>query len=45
MQANETVDGVEAQPGLKKGKVKKKQTGKTVNRQKDIRCFLRNKES
>ena len=45
LQANETVDGVEAQPGLKKGKVKKKQTGKTVNRQKDIRCFLRNKES
>ena len=45
LQANETVDGVEAQPGLKKGKVKKKQTGKTVNRQKGIRCFLRNKES
>ena len=45
MQANETVDGVEAQRGLKKGKVKKKQTGKTVNRQKDICCFLRNKES
>ena len=39
LQANETVDGVEAQRGLKKGKVKKKQTGKTVNSEKNIRCF------
>ena len=39
LQANGTVDGVEAQPGLKKAKVKKKQTGKTVNIQKDIRRF------
>ena len=43
LQANETIDGVEAQPVSKKAKVKRKQTDKTVNRQKDI--FLRNKES
>ena len=41
MQANETVDGVEAQPVSKKAKVKRKETGKTVNRQKDIHHFLK----
>ena len=41
LQANETVDGVEAQPVSKKAKVKRKETGKTVNRQKDIHHFLK----
>ena len=46
LQANETIDGVEAQSVPKKAKVKRKQTDKTVNRQKGIRhFFLRNKES
>ena len=40
-QANETIDGVEAQPVLKKAKVKRKQTDKTVNRQKDIHHFFK----
>ena len=39
LQANETTDGVEAQPVSKKAKVKRKQTDKTVNRQKDIGHF------
>ena len=43
LQVNEMIDGVEILPVLKKTKVKRKQTDKTVNRQKDI--FLRNKES
>ena len=43
LQANEMIDGVETLLVLKKAKVKRKQTDKTVNRQKDI--FLRNKES
>ena len=41
LQANETVDGVEAQPISKKAKVNRKQTDKTVNRQKDIRHFFK----
>ena len=45
LQENQTIDGVEAQPVSKKAKVKRKQTDKTVNRQKDIRHFLRDKES
>ena len=45
LQENQTIDGVEAQPVSKKAKVKRKQTYKTVNRQKDIRHFLRDKES
>ena len=40
LQANETIDCVEAQPVSKKAKVKRKLTYKTVNRQKDIRHFL-----
>ena len=36
LQANETTDGVEAQPVSKKAKMKRKQTDKTVNRQNDI---------
>ena len=39
LQANETTDGVEAQPASKKAKVKRKQTDKTVNIQKDIGHF------
>ena len=48
LQANETIDGVEAHPVSKKAKVKKKQkqSNKTVNRQKKTYViFLRNKES
>ena len=45
LQANETIDGAEAQPVSKKATVKRKQTNKIVNRQKDICHFLRNKES
>ena len=41
LQANETIDGVETQPVPKKAKVKRKQTDKTVNRQKDIRHFFK----
>ena len=41
LQANETIDGVEAQPISKKAKVNRKQTDKTVNRQKDIRHFFK----
>ena len=41
LQANETIDGVEAQPVSKKAKVNRKQTDKTVNRQKDIRHFFK----
>ena len=33
--------GFEAQPVLEKAKVKRKQTNKTVNRQKDIRHFFK----
>ena len=44
LQANETIDGVKAQPVSEKVKVKRKQTDKTVDRQKDIRHFLRSKE-
>ena len=45
LQPIETIDGAEAQPVLKNAKVKRKQINKTVNRQKYIRRFLRNKES
>ena len=38
-QANETIDGVEAQSVSKKAKVKRKQIDKTVNRQKDTPFF------
>ena len=41
LQANETIDGVEAQPVSKKDKVRRKQTDKAVNRQKDIRHFCK----
>ena len=41
LQANETIDSVEAQPVSKKAKVKRKQTDKTVNRQKDIRDLFK----
>ena len=41
LQANETIDGVEAQPVSKKAKVRRKQTDKAVNRQKDIRHFCK----
>ena len=41
LQPIETIDGVEAQPVLKNAKVKRKQTSKTVNRQKDIRRFFK----
>ena len=44
LQANETIDGVKVQPVSEKVKVKRKQTDKTVDRQKDIRHFLRSKE-
>ena len=44
MQANETIDGAEAQPVSKKAKVKRKQADKTVNRQKDIRHFFKKQE-
>ena len=44
MQANEAIDGVKAQPVLKKAKVKRKQADKTVNRQKDIRHFFKKQE-
>ena len=40
-QANEMIDGVEAQSILKKAKVKRKQTHKTINRQKDIHHFFK----
>ena len=39
LQANEMIDYVKAQPVSKKGKVKRKQTDKTVNRQKDMPFF------
>ena len=42
LQPIETIDGVEAQPVLKNAKVKRKQTNKTVNRQKEIRIFFKN---
>ena len=49
LRANETIDGVETHPVSKKAKVKKKtkkQSNKTVNRQKKTYViFLRNKES
>ena len=41
LQANETIDGVEAESVSKKAKVKRKQTDKTVKRQKDIRHFFK----
>ena len=41
LQANETIDGVEAQPVSKKAKVQRKQTDKTVKRQKDIHHFFK----
>ena len=41
LQANETIDGAEAQPISKKAKVRRKQTDKAVNRQKDIRHFCK----
>ena len=40
LQGNETIDRAEAQPVSKKAKVKRKQTNKTVNRQKDMRHFF-----
>ena len=40
LQANETIDGVRAQPVSEKVKVKRKQTNKAVHRQKDIRHFF-----
>ena len=40
-QADKTIAGVEAQPVSKKVKVKRKQTDRTVKRQKDIRHFCR----
>ena len=41
LQANETIDGAEAQSVSKKAKVKRKQTDKTINRQKDIHHFFK----
>ena len=41
LQANETIDGVEAQSVSKKAKVKRKETNMTVNRLKDIRHFFK----
>ena len=41
LKANETIDGVKAQSVSKKTKVKRKQTDKTINRQKDIHHFLK----
>ena len=40
LQANETIDGVDAQPASKKAKMKRKQTIKTVNRQKRYTPFF-----
>ena len=42
LKANETIDGAEAQPVSQNAKVKRKQTDKKVNRQKDIRHFFKN---
>ena len=41
LQANETIDGVEAQPVSKKAKVKRKETNMTVNRLNDICHFFK----
>ena len=41
LKVNETIDGVEAQPVSRKAKVKRKQTDKVVNRQKDIRHYFK----
>ena len=41
LQANETIDSVEAQPVSKKAKVIRKQSDKSVNRQKDISHFFK----
>ena len=41
LQANETIDGVEAQQVSKKAKVKRKETNMTVNRLNDIRRFFK----
>ena len=41
LKANETIDGVKAQSVSKKAKVKRKQTDKTINRQKDLHHFLK----
>ena len=41
LQANETIDSVEAQPVSKKAKVKRKETNMTVNRLNDIRHFFK----
>ena len=43
LQANETIDVVEAQSISKKAKVKRKQTNKTVNRQKNM-CHVFKKQ-
>ena len=40
LQANETIDGFEAQSVSKMAKVKRKQTDKTVNKEKDIQSFF-----
>ena len=41
LQANETIDGVEAQQVWKKAKRKRKKTNKTVNRQNEIYHFFK----
>ena len=40
LQANETIDGFEAQSVSKMAKVKRKQTDETVNKEKDIQSFF-----
>ena len=40
LQANETIDGFEAQSVSKMAKVKRKQTDKIVNKEKDIQSFF-----
>ena len=44
LQANETIDGAEAQSVSKKAKVKRKQTNKIINWQKDIHHFLKKQQ-